>query len=61
VPNGETVVSCRKPPKQNPWLLPLLAGGVGLCVVGGVGKMVGDFRNWQRDVQRPRERWERDA
>jgi hypothetical protein len=44
-----------------PWLLPVLAGFVGLAVLTGIGKMVLDFKNFQREMERPRERWEVEA
>ncbi|HWY88862.1 MAG TPA: hypothetical protein VNX28_19270 [Gemmataceae bacterium] len=54
----ETVVSSRNRPTATPWLLPLLAGTMVLFVLGGIGKMLLDVRDWREDLQRPRERWD---
>jgi hypothetical protein len=57
----ETVVSSRRRRTEIPWLLPIAAGFVGLCILGGIGKMAGDIRTWQTGWQRPREHWEVDG
>jgi len=38
-----------------------VAGFVGLCILGGIGKMAVDVRSWQRRLYRDRERWEMDG
>jgi len=37
------------------------AGFVGLCILGGIGKMARDVRGWQKDLNRDRQRWEMDS
>jgi hypothetical protein len=42
-----------------PWLLPTIAGVAGLCIVGGIKKIIHDMREYCEDMQRDRKPWER--